>query len=209
METDGYDLKWEDHVQEVFSELRKLRDRDYFSDVVVHCGGRNFLAHKVILAASSTFFARLLTGLPKDRSQVLVMSDMRTDLLEKVLNFIYDGEAFVPSDSLDAFMATAKRLGVRGLRASGDSKSTGSAGQQGSRKRPATRAKPVDDSRAETGEDGAENESLSSNKRPNRTVPQQDPVVAASVGTDQVRGQAGPSGTTRVLRARTAFNQVI
>jgi hypothetical protein len=119
MEDNTYFVRWTNHTREVFGELGNLRDRDHLSDVVVHCGGRNFNAHKVVLAASSTFFARLLAGLPRDRSQVLVMSDMPVYILEKMLDFFYGGEVYLSSGSLEAFMAAAERLGVRGLGAHG------------------------------------------------------------------------------------------
>jgi hypothetical protein len=133
METDGYDLRWRDHVQEVFTEVQKLRTRDFFSDVILHCGGRNFRAHKVILAASSTFFERIFTGVPKDRSQVLVLAETMPEMLERLLNFIYDGETFVPTASLDPFMATAEKLGIRGL----GRKDSGQVPCRPGRKRPA------------------------------------------------------------------------
>jgi hypothetical protein len=112
---DGYDLKWKDHANDVFGQVKNLRSRDHFSDVTVHCGGRNFRAHKVLLAASSSFFERVLLSAPKERSQVLVMVETSPDLLERVLNFIYEGEAYVPSESLDDFMELAAKLGIRGL----------------------------------------------------------------------------------------------
>jgi hypothetical protein len=113
---EGYDLKWKDHANDVFGQIKNLRSRDHFSDVTVHCGGRNFRAHKVLLAASSSFFERVLLSAPKERSQVLVMAETSPELLECVLNFIYEGEAYVSAALLDDFMEVAEKLGIRGLR---------------------------------------------------------------------------------------------
>ena len=118
MDADGYDLKWRDHMEEIFGGVKRLRNKEYFSDLIVHCGGRNFRAHKVVLAASSTFFERVLSGVPRDRSGVLVMAETAPDLLERVFDFIYDGEAYVPADLLELFMDVAEKLGIRGLRKS-------------------------------------------------------------------------------------------
>jgi hypothetical protein len=113
---EGFDLKWKDHANDVFGQVKNLRSRDHFSDVTVHCGGRNFRAHKVLLAASSSFFERVFLSAPKERSQVLVMVETSPDLLERVLEFIYEGEAFVAEDLLDDFMDLVEKLGIRGLR---------------------------------------------------------------------------------------------
>jgi hypothetical protein len=113
---DGYDLRWKDHTAEVFSQVRSLRSKDHFSDVTVHCDGRNFRAHKVLLAASSDFFERVFLSAPRERSQVVVMAETPGDILELLLNFIYDGETYVSAESLDKFMDVAEKLGIRGLR---------------------------------------------------------------------------------------------
>jgi hypothetical protein len=115
MATDGYDVRWKYHVEEVFVEVKKLRTKDNFSDVIVHCGGRNFLAHKIILAASSRFFERVLASVPRDRCQVLVMAETSPDLLELLMSFIYEGEAYVSADDFDNFMTVAEKLEIRGL----------------------------------------------------------------------------------------------
>jgi hypothetical protein len=145
MESEGYELSWKDHIRDVFGEIKKLRGRDYFSDVILHCGGSNFSAHKVILAASSTFFERVLTGVPRDRSQVLVMSDLDPDLLERILDFIYDGTAFVPTDVIDKFISTAETLEIRGLGKNKSSERTTTTTSEPSRRPRPPRKRPVTD----------------------------------------------------------------
>jgi hypothetical protein len=198
----------------VFSEVQKLRARDYFSDVIVHCGGRNFRAHKVILAASSTFFERVLTGIPKDRSQVLIMSETQPDLLERVLNFIYDGETFVPSDILEKFMATAELLGIRGLRAdpSGESPSA----SRKTSKRPMPRLADEEERRSDSGENGVGGSLVSSKRlKPNEvqtklssTAPSEEAVIE-SVGDKHATGISGAArATASGLQVRPASRKV-
>jgi hypothetical protein len=43
------------------------------------------------------------------------MVETSPDLLERVLNFIYEGEAYVTADLLENFMDVAEKLGIRGL----------------------------------------------------------------------------------------------
>jgi hypothetical protein len=113
---EGYGVKWKNHVEDIFGQVRKLRTRDHYSDVILHCGGRNFRAHRVILAAASTFFERLLATAPRERSQVLVMTECHPGLFESLLSFVYDGETYVSAEELEEFMRMAEKLGVRGLR---------------------------------------------------------------------------------------------
>ena len=208
---DGYDLKWKDHVQEIFGEVQKLRARDYFSDIIVHCGGRNFRAHKVILAASSTFFERVLTGIPKDRSQVLVMSETKPDLLELLLNFIYDGETFVPSDLLDKFMETAETLGIRGLRKHESEDS--SKNSRETRKRPASRLLEPEEPSRDTDDVRRVDPPPSSTKRPRPRESQPKSSLPASVVIESGGDKAGPSGAARAsasgLQIRPAPKKVV
>jgi hypothetical protein len=120
MVDEGFDLKWRNHVPEVFNVLRNLRDKEAFSDVLLYCDGEQFPAHKMMLAACSTFFERMLSNLPSEKAKTLVMSETRPDLLQLVLDFMYNGEVFVETSVLQAFMETAERLEVRGLRKSDD-----------------------------------------------------------------------------------------
>jgi hypothetical protein len=118
MESDGYDLKWKNHSNEVFGIVRKLRVKESFSDVLLHCGGKHFRAHKVILAACSTFFERMLSGMPPDktRNPILVMTETKVELLELIIEFMYNGEVFIESAILEEFMNVAEKLEIRGLR---------------------------------------------------------------------------------------------
>jgi hypothetical protein len=149
MATLGYDLKWKCHVHDVFAEVKNLRAEDNFSDVIVHCGGRNFLAHKVILAASSRFFERVFASAPRDRSQVLVMAETRADLLELLMSFIYEGQAYVPAADLDDFIAVAEKLEIRGLNSGAGDQSVSSPASGDQRKAAGKRPVPTTPSTAD------------------------------------------------------------
>ncbi|CAG0915388.1 unnamed protein product [Notodromas monacha] len=115
MESEGFDFKWEDHSKEVFASIRKIRSDHAFADVTLHSGGRNFVAHKVLLAASSRFFEDLLAGLPANKCNVLVLTDVRPEILRALLDFIYEGESSVGNNLLEDFLTAAKKLQIRGL----------------------------------------------------------------------------------------------
>jgi hypothetical protein len=96
------------------------------------------------------------------------MSETQPDLLEKLLNFIYDGETFVPSDILEKFMATAEVLGIRGLRQ--DPSEETPSGPRVASKRPMPRAADREDPGkvGSSGENGGGDPLLSSKRlKPN------------------------------------------
>ncbi len=131
MAEEGFDLRWKNHLPEMFGVLRRVRQRDCFSDVALFCGGEHFRAHKVILAAGSSFFETLLAPIPPDRSQVLVIAGVSAKMLRLVLDFIYLGEVFIDTNSVDEFMETADKLEIRGLRRDPQDATEGSSNGNG------------------------------------------------------------------------------
>ncbi|CAG0916528.1 unnamed protein product [Notodromas monacha] len=83
---------------------------------VLYCGDKQFRAHKVILAACCTFFEKVVNDLDPRASAALIVTDAAPDLLELVLDFVYNGEVFLDATQLDPFMALAAKLEVRGLK---------------------------------------------------------------------------------------------
>jgi hypothetical protein len=110
-------IEWENHSNEVFSVIRQLRFKESFSDVSLHCGGRHFATHKVILAACSPFFERILSGMPSDKTNnpVLVMTETKVEMLERIIEFMYNGQVVVDSCILQEFLDVANKLEIRGL----------------------------------------------------------------------------------------------
>ena len=81
--------------------------------------GQQIEAHKVILAASSPFFQRILKR--NKRSQPLIyMKGMRSDDLTAIIDFLYYGEANIYQENIDSFLAIAEELQLKGLEGSKD-----------------------------------------------------------------------------------------
>ncbi len=112
----GYNLRWKDHRNEVFSELHRLRSNSALSDVTVFCpgepssfsnqnvsgkSGELFRSHKVVLASCSVVFENLLVSLSSihgdvpTNNTVLVLTDVDSSTFRLILNFIYAGEIFL------------------------------------------------------------------------------------------------------------------
>jgi hypothetical protein len=108
-------LKWNDFNQNVSTTFGDLRNDAYFTDVTLACeDGQQMEAHKVILAASSPFFQRLLKT-NKHPHPMIYMRGMKASELSAIIDFLYLGEANVIQENLDAFLALAEELQLKGL----------------------------------------------------------------------------------------------
>ena len=112
---ENFCVKWGDFQDSVISTFVSLRKTCEFSDVTLACeDGQQVEAHKVILAASSPFFQKLLQ---RDRHPhpLVYMKGVNAGELAGIVDFLYYGEANVEEDSLDAFLKLADELQLKGL----------------------------------------------------------------------------------------------
>merc|ERR1712204_64011 len=108
-------LKWNDFQENVSSAFGSLRDDIDFSNVTLACeDGQQVEAHKVILAASSPFFKNLLKR-NKHPHPLIYMRGVRSDDLVAIVDFLYYGEANVYQENIEAFLALAEELNLKGL----------------------------------------------------------------------------------------------
>ena len=108
-------LQWNDfrsNVSQAFGDLREDLD---FADVTLACeDGQQVEAHKVILATSSPFFKGLLVK-NKHAHPLIYMRGVKSEDLTAMVDFLYCGEANVPQENLDSFLALAEELKLKGL----------------------------------------------------------------------------------------------
>ena len=109
-------VKWGDFQESVISTFGSLRKSCDFADVTLACedGKQQVEAHKVILAASSPFFQKLLQRNIHPHP-IVFMRGVSAQELEGNVDFLYYGEANVHQDSLDAFQELADQLQLKGL----------------------------------------------------------------------------------------------
>ena len=92
-----------------------MKEDNNFADVTLACeDGQQVEAHKVILAASSPFFQKLL-GRNKHPHPLIYMRGMKYDDLLAIMDFLYRGEANIFQQNLDSFLAVAEELQLKGL----------------------------------------------------------------------------------------------
>ena len=108
-------LQWNDFQENIKSAFGNLREDNDFTDVTLACeDGHQVEAHKVILAASSPFFQKLL-GRNKHPHPLIYMRGMKSDDLLAIVDFLYRGEANVFQEKLDSFLVIAEELQLKGL----------------------------------------------------------------------------------------------
>ena len=109
-------LQWNDFLDNVKKTFGHLRENNDFSDVTLACeDGQQVEAHKVILAASSPFFQKLLQR-NKHPHPLIYMRGMKSEDLLAIVEFLYSGEASIFQENLDSFLAIAEELEMKGLR---------------------------------------------------------------------------------------------
>ena len=108
-------LKWNDFKDNVGSAFGSMREDQDFADITLACeDGQQLSVHRVILAASSPFFFKLLRK-NKQQQQLVYMRGMRFEELVSVIDFLYYGEANIFQDNLDGFLSIAEELQLKGL----------------------------------------------------------------------------------------------
>ena len=108
-------LQWNDFKENVNSAFGKLRNDKEFSNVTLACeDGQEIEAHKVILAASSPFFEKILQK-SKHPHPLIYLRGFQSKDLVSILDFLYFGEANVFQEDLDSFLAIAEEIRLKGL----------------------------------------------------------------------------------------------
>ena len=112
--SEKFSLKWNDFESNLSSAFTELREDKELFDVTLVCDTNQIEAHKVVISACSPFFRRILKRNQHSHPLLYLKGVPYTDLVS-VLNFMYQGEVSVGQDHLNAFLATAEELEVKGL----------------------------------------------------------------------------------------------
>ena len=115
--TDQYCLKQANFQINITERIKDLQENQDLSDVtlVAEDGGR-MLAHKIILAMSSTFFKKILTENSENNSNPLIfLGGTRMTTVALLLEFIYNGTVILDAINFKEFFELAKYLGIKGL----------------------------------------------------------------------------------------------
>lgn len=114
-----YSLRWNDYTVKIVTAFQSLRDEEDFVDVTVACDGHSYSAHKMVLSACSPYFRVLLRANPCQHP-IVILKDVGHHEMERLLEFMYNGEVSIAQDQLAAFLKTAENLKIRGLAGNSD-----------------------------------------------------------------------------------------
>lgn len=80
------------HAQLILAQINKMRNGQHFCDVQLQVGKETFKVHRLVLAASSPYFAALFTGGMKESSKdVVQILGIEAAIFRILLDFIYTG----------------------------------------------------------------------------------------------------------------------
>ena len=107
------------HRQQLTDRLEILRNNERFCDVKVEVKGKEFKAHKAVLAAASPFFLTLLESNMRESNEHLIkveLEEATASIMEDVLKYVYTGNVSVTEESAHNLIATADYLFLPGLK---------------------------------------------------------------------------------------------
>ena len=108
-------IQWNVYKENVAIAFGSLRDDTDLTDVTLACeDGQQVEAHKVILAASSPFFQKLL-GRNKHAHPLIYMRGVKSTEMVAIVDFLYCGETNILQENIDSFLTIAKELKLKGL----------------------------------------------------------------------------------------------
>jgi len=116
-------LRWNDFESILSRSFCEMRNESDFFDVRVACFDNKSVmktlpAHRVVLSACSPVFKELLRvmgGTGDAKGPLIFLRGISYHEMEAVLDFMYNGQTKVQHTDLDAFLAAAEELKIKGL----------------------------------------------------------------------------------------------
>ncbi|TEA39345.1 hypothetical protein DBR06_SOUSAS2110102, partial [Sousa chinensis] len=100
------------HALSLLRGLSQLRAERKFLDVTLEAaGGRDFPAHRAVLAAASPYFRAMFAGqLRESRAERVRLHGVPPDMLQLLLDFSYTGRVAVSGDNAEPLLRAADLL---------------------------------------------------------------------------------------------------
>ena len=119
MAADGqkFCLHWNQFDKNLNQSLKNLRDNKLLLDVTLISDDRvQFQAHRIILAASSSFFSGIFEDQHQSNQNIshpwLFLKGVKSSYLESLLQYLYEGEVNITQEELSDFLAVSEDLQV-------------------------------------------------------------------------------------------------
>ena len=115
--SEKFSLKWNDfqsNVSRTFGLLRK--EKEFFDVTLVSDDQHQVQAHKLVLSACSPYFKNILTQ-NQHSHPLLCLDGINSEELQRVLDYIYQGEVQIFQEQLEKFLIIAQKLSLENLTA--------------------------------------------------------------------------------------------
>ena len=115
--SEDFCLRWNSFESNISGSFQELREDSEFFDVTLCCdNGIDIVqAHKVILAACSPFFRKILSHQKNQQNPLLYLKGICLKDLQIAIKFVYHGEVNIARESLNNFLEVAEDLEIKGL----------------------------------------------------------------------------------------------
>ena len=117
--TAKYSLESVNFAATLSASLVSLLEGSFHCDVTLVCDDGQLSAHKVILAASSSFFSSVFQMNPHNHP-LMYLRGVKTDQMQSVLQFLYAGSTAMTEEKVSSFLAVAADLRIVGLAGSSE-----------------------------------------------------------------------------------------
>ena len=101
-----------DHLQSLSANLKEHLTSKAFSDITLVCGDHTFDCHKVVLSSGCEFFRDLLV---KQDLNLIDVSEVKADVMQQVVFFIYTGTCDITIDAIKDFLDIATKWKITSM----------------------------------------------------------------------------------------------
>ncbi|XP_031621625.1 modifier of mdg4-like [Contarinia nasturtii] len=110
-----YSLRWKHFNENISSGLYQSQRQGDFVDITLAVEGHTMQVHRLVMSVCSPYFQKMLTIMPANYHPFVLLKDVSYGVLEKLIEFIYNGEVTVDKEILAEFMSTGEALQIKGL----------------------------------------------------------------------------------------------
>jgi len=109
-----YSLESLNFATNLSASLTSLLNGSFLCDITLVCDDGQLSAHKVILAASSSFFSSVFQLNPHNHP-LMYLRGVKTEQMQAVLQFLYAGSTAMKEEEVSSFLSVAADLKIVGL----------------------------------------------------------------------------------------------
>ena len=99
------------HSQMILARVNSLRQNRKLCDVILIAGDTEICGHRAILAACSSYFeAMFSTGMLESREEKVLIQEMDSGVLSRLIDFAYTGDIDLTADNVLELLSASSRL---------------------------------------------------------------------------------------------------